>query len=142
MLDYTADFYNFTKIYFTTKILMKLKLLFLSVFASISCLAGPIKHEISMPEPYSHYFEVKTTVDVSKESNFFDLKMAAWTPGSYLIREFAKNVESVSAESGGQNLGISKTNKNTWRIALKPGLKQVTVHYRCMLLRCRFVRPF
>ncbi len=78
MLDYTADFYNFTKIYFTTKILMNLKLLFLSVIASFSCFAGPIKHEISMPEPYSHYFEVKTTVDVSKESNFLILK---WRPG-------------------------------------------------------------
>ena len=84
-----------------------------------------------MPFPQSHYFDVTTTLDVSLEKGkFIDLKMAAWTPGSYLIREFAKNVESVSAESGGQNLGISKTNKNTWRIALKPGLKQVTVHYR------------
>ena len=86
MLDYTADFYNFTEIYFSTKIKMNLKLLFLSVILSFGCFAGPIKHEISMPEPFSHYFEVKTTVDVSKETSYFDLKMAAWTPGSYLIR--------------------------------------------------------
>ena len=109
---------------------MNLKLLFLSVIVSFGCFAGPIKHEISMSEPFSHYFEVKTTVDVSKETNFFDLKMAAWTPGSYLIREFAKNVESVSAESNGSKVAISKISKNTWRIALSPGLKQVSVHYR------------
>jgi hypothetical protein len=93
MLDYTADFYNFTKIYFSTKIYMNLKLVLLGVLLSFCSLAGPIKHEIRMSEPFSHYFEVKTTVDVSKEINFVDLKMAAWTPGSYLIREFAKNVE-------------------------------------------------
>ena len=130
MLDYTADFYNFTKIYFSTKMHMNLKLLFFSVIVSFGSFAGPIKHEISMSEPFSHYFEVKTTVDVSKESNSFDLKMAAWTPGSYLIREFAKNVESVTAESNGSKLAITKTNKNTWRISLSPGLKSVTVHYR------------
>ena len=130
MLDYTADFYNFTKIYFSTKMHMNLKLLFFSVIVSFGSFAGPIKHEISMSEPFSHYFEVKTTVDVSKESNSFDLKMAAWTPGSYLIREFAKNVESVTAESNGSKLVITKTNKNTWRISLSPGLKSVTVHYR------------
>ena len=109
---------------------MNLKLLFFSVIVSFGSFAGPIKHEISMSEPFSHYFEVKTTVDVSKESNSFDLKMAAWTPGSYLIREFAKNVESVTAESNGSKLAITKTNKNTWRISLSPGLKSVTVHYR------------
>lgn len=130
MLDYTADFYNFTKIYFSTKINMKFKLLLFGLFLSFCSLAGPIKHEIRMSEPFSHYFEVKTTVDVSKEINFVDLKMAAWTPGSYLIREFAKNVESVSAESSGQKIAISKINKNTWRVSLSPGLKQVSVNYR------------
>jgi predicted metalloprotease with PDZ domain len=130
MLDYTADFYNFTKIYFSTNIPMNLKLLLFSVLVSFCTLAGPIKHQISMSEPFSHYFEVKTTVDVSKETNFIDLKMAAWTPGSYLIREFAKNVESVTAESNGQKIAISKINKNTWRVALTAGLKQISVHYR------------
>ena len=113
MLDYTADFYNFTKIYFSTKIFMNLKLVLFGVLLSFCSLAGPIKHEIRMSEPFSHYFEVKTTVDVSKETAFIDLKMAAWTPGSYLIREFAKNVESVSAESNGQKIAISKINKKT-----------------------------
>jgi hypothetical protein len=52
MLDYTADFYNFTKINFSTKIIMNLKLLLFGVLLSFCTFAGPIKHEISMSEPF------------------------------------------------------------------------------------------
>ncbi|MEY2895244.1 MAG: hypothetical protein RIS42_963 [Bacteroidota bacterium] len=104
-----------------------LGLLFLGFHLS----AAPIKHVIQMPNPQSHYFDVTTSLDVSKEKGgFIDLKMAAWTPGSYLIREFAKNVEQISAQSGNANLPISKISKNTWRIALQPGIKSVKVHYQ------------
>ncbi len=93
--------------------------------------AAPIKHLIQMPNPQSHYFDVTSTLDVSQEKGrFIDLKMATWTPGSYLIREFARNVEQVSAKSGNANLAVSKISKNTWRISLQPGLKSVQVHYQ------------
>ncbi len=92
--------------------------------------AAPIKHLIQMSNPQSHYFEVTTTLDVSQETaKYIDLKMAAWTPGSYLIREFARNVEQVTATGQGNSLPISKISKNTWRISLSPGMKQVKVNY-------------
>lgn len=101
------------------------------LFLGFNLSAAPIKHLIQMPIPHSHYFDVTTTLDVSKEhGKFIDLKMAAWNPGSYLIREFAKNVEQVSAQSGNANLPISKVSKNTWRVALQPGIKTVQVHYQ------------
>lgn len=101
------------------------------LFLGFNLSAAPIKHLIQMPIPHSHYFDVTTTLDVSKEhGKFIDLKMAAWNPGSYLIREFAKNVEQVSAQSGNANLPISKVSKNTWRVALQPGIKMVQVHYQ------------
>lgn len=101
------------------------------LFLGFNLSAAPIKHLIQMPNPQSHYFDVTTTLDVSKETGrFIELKMAAWTPGSYLIREFSKNVEQVSAQSGNSMLPISKISKNTWRIALQPGIKTVQVHYQ------------
>mgnify|MGYP000518788105 CR=1 FL=1 len=104
-----------------------LGLLFLGFHLS----AAPIKHRIQMPFPQSHYFDVTTTLDVSLEKGkFIDLKMAAWTPGSYLIREFAKNVEQISALSGNANLPISKISKNTWRVSFQPGTKTVQVNYQ------------
>jgi len=115
---------------------LKLKSFVLSLgifFFSYSLMASPLSHLIKMPEPQTHYFEITTTVDLSHTSYkkpFVDFKMAAWTPGSYLIREFAKNLEAVKAEANGKLISISKINKNTWRVALGAATKKIQVSYR------------
>jgi len=42
-------------------------------------------------------------------------KLPAWIPGSYLIRDFAKNIVEISAQSEGQPVRITKLDKLTWR---------------------------
>ncbi len=56
-----------------------------------------------------------------------ELKMAAWTPGSYLIREYAKNISRLDVTAGdGKKLNAVKTKKNTWAVELDgPGPIQV-----------------
>ena len=91
-----------------------------------------IRHEISMTAPHTHYFQVKTTVDLNQShwnKSYIDFKMATWTPGSYLIREFARNVESLSTVKNGSLIPVEKINKNTWRVHLSKGQKQVTISY-------------
>ncbi len=81
-----------------------------------------ISYELSMSEPYTHYFEVKMTlseiekIDDLNKKDFVDFKMPVWTPGSYLIREYAKNVESVKVSDGKKDLKFDKISKNTWRV--------------------------
>lgn len=41
--------------------------------------------------------------------------MPAWIPGSYLIRDFARQVESISAECNGKSVAIAKTGNHTWQ---------------------------
>jgi predicted metalloprotease with PDZ domain len=43
--------------------------------------------------------------------------LPAWIPGSYMIREFAKNVVTMSATSGGKVVDLVKLDKSTWRAA-------------------------
>jgi predicted metalloprotease with PDZ domain len=43
--------------------------------------------------------------------------MPAWVPGSYMIRDFARNIVSASAESDGQDVELVKTDKSTWLAA-------------------------
>ena len=44
--------------------------------------------------------------------------MAVWTPGSYLVREYARNVEAVTAAGpDGRALDVDKSKKNRWRVA-------------------------
>ncbi|CAL60430.1 putative metallopeptidase M61 family [Herminiimonas arsenicoxydans] len=40
--------------------------------------------------------------------------LPAWIPGSYMMREFAKNIVQISAESDGKKIGLSKLDKHTW----------------------------
>jgi len=93
-----------------------------------------IEYFLSMEQPQTHYFDVVMKVSnfdkKTKQQGFIDFKMAVWTPGSYLIREYAKNVESVSVTSGPSSLKSDKINKNTWRVRLLTTSNEVTVKYK------------
>ena len=56
--------------------------------------------------------------------------MPVWTPGSYIVREFARNVEALGAfNENGEPLAVRKTAKNRWRIETG-GRPRITVRYR------------
>src|SRR5690606_38951696 len=85
--------------------------------------------ELSFKEPQAHYVEVRMELSGFKEK-YLDLKMPVWAPGSYLVREFPKNVESFSAESESKKeLASHKIDKNTWRVETESENK-IIVNYR------------
>ena len=75
-----------------------------------------IGFEISFKEPQAHYVEVEMNMSGVSANDYVDLKMPVWTPGSYLVREFGKNVESFSATANGKAIKVQKVTKNTWRV--------------------------
>ncbi len=97
---------------------------------SVSIIAqNKINFEVSFTEPQAHYVEVQMNISGVKAS-FIDLKMPVWTPGSYLIREFSKNVEGFKAfDSNGKEIPFEKINKNTWRIN-SANSDKIKVNYR------------
>ena len=77
----------------------------------------PIRYTLSFPEPQTHYVEVTAVVPTNGRPEV-ELMMAVWTPGSYLVREYARNVEAVTAAAqDGRALAVQKSDKNRWRIA-------------------------
>lgn len=56
------------------------------------------------------------------------LSLPAWTPGSYEIDNFARNVENFAAEEAGASLGWDKVDPDTWRVTPR-GVGEVTVHF-------------
>lgn len=88
----------------------------------------PIRYTIRFPAPQTHYMEIEAIYPTAGRPQV-DLFMAVWTPGSYLVREYERHVENVSARVGGRTLGIQKTAKNRWRIDTG-GAPSVTVNYR------------
>lgn len=53
--------------------------------------------------------------------------MPAWIPGSYLIRDFARQVESIQASCEGRSIAVRKTGNHTWRCA--PCSDALTIDY-------------
>ena len=91
--------------------------------------ADPIRYTLRFPAPHTHYVEVSAVVPTGGQPTV-DLMMAVWTPGSYLVREYARHVETVTASGpGGVALAVEKTDKNHWRVATG-GQPEVTVDYR------------
>jgi predicted metalloprotease with PDZ domain len=87
-----------------------------------------IRYTLRFPAPQTNYVEVEAIVPTEGRPSI-DMMMAVWTPGSYLIREYERNLEAVKAASGSRNLSIEKTTKNRWRI-VTGGAREVTVTYR------------
>ncbi|MDV2439880.1 M61 family peptidase [Acinetobacter gerneri] len=57
------------------------------------------------------------------------LSLPTWVPGSYLIREFSKHIESVNAyDEAGRQLQMSKFEKNKWRL-FNTDHELITVEY-------------
>ena len=89
----------------------------------------PIRYTLAFPAPHTHYVDVTAVVPTDRRPEV-ELMMAVWTPGSYLIREYERNVESVTATGdGGRAVAIEKSDKNRWRVAAA-GAATVTVKYR------------
>jgi predicted metalloprotease with PDZ domain len=87
-----------------------------------------LEYTVTFPAPQTHYAEVVVRVPADRKASI-DLMMPVWTPGSYLVREYERNVEDVTATDGGRSLPIEKTEKNRWRIS-SAGADTVEVHYR------------
>jgi len=87
------------------------------------------EYTLRMPQPSTHYFEVEMRISGIKSAKTL-LKMASWTPGSYLLREYARNVESVQvAGKDGKEVLWKKTAKNFWEVETK-GKSEILVRYK------------
>ena len=77
-----------------------------------------IAFTVGMQRPHTHLFEIDIKIKRSATGPSEELLiMPVWTPGSYLIREFERQVQDFSAkDAAGQSLKWEKTNKHTWKV--------------------------
>lgn len=89
---------------------------------------APIEYIVRINEPQTHYIEVEATYPTDGKPQV-EIYMAVWTPGSYMVREYARHVENLVAEDAGGPLKVEKTRKNRWMIETK-GNAKIKVKYR------------
>ena len=95
--------------------------------------AQSVDYKLSMPKPQNHQFHVEMTLNDFKEKTL-DVSLPVWAPGSYLVREFSKNINLVKAfDEKGNPLDVHKKKKNTWTIT-KGKQSKVIVKYEVLSL--------
>ena len=74
----------------------------------------PIRYTLRFPAPHTHYVEVEAAIPSAGRAEL-EVYMATWTPGSYLIREYERHVEAVTASAGTGALTSSSRRRTAGR---------------------------
>ncbi len=107
---------------------MKSFLFSIFLFVVFNSQSQSIKYSLGMSKPQNHYFEVEMQLENFKDKEIY-LKLPVWAPGSYLIREFSKNINLVRAQDeNGNELEVEKVTKNNWKI-VRNNAKKIIVNY-------------
>lgn len=89
----------------------------------------PIRFKVTVDEPNTHMVRIEMTVRGVEEDPHVDLCLPVWSPGSYLVREYAQFARVIRATDGdGQRKDVQKIDKARWRVEAG-GAREVVVHY-------------
>jgi predicted metalloprotease with PDZ domain len=88
-----------------------------------------VRYTVRFPDPKTHYALIEAVFPTDGRADI-EVFMPVWTPGSYLIREYERNVEGITvADAGGKPLAFSKSRKNRWRVTTG-GAREIRFFYR------------
>lgn len=76
----------------------------------------PHKYTITPKDPGAHLYEVTLTIAAPDPTGQV-IAIPAWIPGSYLIRDYARHVIAIAAESEGDPVELTKLDKSRWQAA-------------------------
>ena len=71
-----------------------------------------VHYEVVAAHLQAHLFQVTLTIAQPQAQQTVSLPV--WIPGSYLVREFAKNLQKLHARQGKREVCLQQTNKHTW----------------------------
>jgi predicted metalloprotease with PDZ domain len=79
--------------------------------------AGP-HYRIEAADPAAHLYQV--TLTVSQPQAAQRVSLPSWIPGSYLLREFARHLQRLTARQDGRPVAIHQLDKANWQVDCVP----------------------
>lgn len=86
-----------------------------------------VHYRVSIAEASAHLVDVSLQIGQPSATGQ-RLRLPNWIPGSYMIRDFSRNIVQISATSNGSTVTLEKVDKSTWQAP--SGLDQLTINYR------------
>ena len=74
---------------------------------------APVHYRIEAADPHARLFTVTLTVAHPQEQQ--ELSLPVWIPGSYLVREFSKNLQRLTAQQGRRAVPLAQLDKHRWQ---------------------------
>lgn len=90
---------------------------------------APVHYRVEPADLNAHLFSVTLTVAAPAERQ--ELSLPVWIPGSYLVREFSKNLQQLQARQGRRTLPLAQLEKNRWQVECRPGQPLVLTYQVC-----------
>ncbi len=78
-----------------------------------------VHYGVEAADLHAHLFKVTLTLDQPAARQTVSLPV--WIPGSYLVREFSKNLQNLVATQGRKKIAITQRDKCTWDMDCTPG---------------------
>jgi predicted metalloprotease with PDZ domain len=87
---------------------------------------APVHYRVEAADTHAHLFRV--TLTVAQPQALQRLSLPVWIPGSYLVREFSKNLQRVKASQDGHVVVAHQLDKCTWQVACSPAQALVVTY--------------
>ena len=78
--------------------------------------ALPLLYRLAPHDPAGHRYRITLSI-AAPSPDGQRLSLPAWIPGSYLIRDFSRQIESLTAHSGTRRVPVDKIDNHTWQAA-------------------------
>ena len=88
--------------------------------AVAKAVAAAVHYRVELASLEAHLYQV--TMVIANPAALQAVQLPVWIPGSYLVREFAKNLQKLRASQGRRSIEPRQINKACWEIDCKPGI--------------------
>jgi predicted metalloprotease with PDZ domain len=73
-----------------------------------------VHYRIEAADLHAHLFRV--TLNIAQPEAQQRVSLPVWIPGSYLVREFSKNLQRLAARQDGRAAAVQQLDKCNWQI--------------------------
>jgi predicted metalloprotease with PDZ domain len=80
--------------------------------------SASLHYRVEIADIHAHLFRV--TLHVDQPAAQQRVSLPVWIPGSYLVREFAKNLQRLAARQGGRPVAVQQLDKCNWQVECVP----------------------
>lgn len=86
-----------------------------------------LHYRVTAHDLHARLFAVELRIEAPAAQQ--QVSLPVWIPGSYLVREFARNLQGLQARQGGAEVAVQQLDKQRWQIDCTPGVP-LTLRYQ------------